>query len=77
MINTTGCRGARLLVRLTLKDRVQPSFIAGVVGCRLLAVGWSLSLSLIGCWCGCYRLQATGGAGYTKIVTLRPSKIKA
>ena len=27
----TGCRGARLLVWLILNDRVQPSFIAGVV----------------------------------------------
>jgi hypothetical protein len=26
----TGCRGARLLVKLILNDRVQPSFIAGV-----------------------------------------------
>jgi hypothetical protein len=28
----TGCRGARLLVRLILYDRVQPSLIAGVTG---------------------------------------------
>jgi hypothetical protein len=28
--NITGCTGARLLVWLILKDRVQPSFIAGV-----------------------------------------------
>ena len=27
----TGCRGARLVVWLILNDRVQPSFIAGVI----------------------------------------------
>jgi len=30
VIRSAGCRGARLLVWLILKDRVQPSFIAGV-----------------------------------------------
>ena len=32
----TGCRGASLLVWLILKDRVQPSLIAGVGGNRSL-----------------------------------------
>jgi hypothetical protein len=35
----TGCRGARLLVSLILNDRVQPSFIAGVVN---MGADWCL-----------------------------------
>jgi hypothetical protein len=35
VINTIGCRGARLLVWLILNDRTQPSLIAGVWVCGL------------------------------------------
>ena len=37
-VNITGCRGARLLVWLILNDRVQPSFIAGVLKVRVSGV---------------------------------------
>jgi len=53
----TGCRGARLLVWLILNDRVQPSFIAGV-----LQGGGCVCAMMMMAGCAAHTVQASTAA---------------